>query len=174
MVAPTYTALHYDFFITDYRGYGKSTGAITSEQQLYDDAQQVYNELSKSYPEEKITILGYSLGTGVATWLASHNHPKRLILQAPYYNMSSLMKEHFPYIPTFILKYKLPTNELLPKVKCQILIFHGDCDGVIDCQQSIQLKPLLKQGEVYMLLKAQGHNRINANEEYLKVIESVP
>ncbi len=46
-VAKTYTSLHYDVFMLDYRGYGKSEGSIFSEEQLFQDNQAVYDELKK-------------------------------------------------------------------------------------------------------------------------------
>lgn len=79
-VAKSYTDLNYDVFIIDYRGFGKSEGAISSEKQLFDDNQIVYNKIKTLYKEQYITILGYSIGTGLATKLASDNNPRRLIL----------------------------------------------------------------------------------------------
>ena len=72
----------------DYRGYGKSGSKISSEAQLHRDMQTVYDYLKKMYPENHIIILGHSMGTGLAARLASKNHPKKLILQAPYYSVA--------------------------------------------------------------------------------------
>src|SRR5450432_4943736 len=72
-IAKTYTDLHYDLFMLDYRGYGKSGGAINSEGQLHKDMQVVYDSLKTMYNESKIIILGYSIGTGPAAKLASVN-----------------------------------------------------------------------------------------------------
>lgn len=82
-VAETYTDLNYDVFMLDYRGYGKSEGSISSQKQFYQDIQTVYNELKKKYSEEDIIVLGYSIGTGLASKIASSNNPKLLVLQAP-------------------------------------------------------------------------------------------
>ena len=109
-VARTYTALNYDVFLLDYRGYGKSEGAISGQKQLFDDIQIVYDSLKTMYPENKIVVLGYSIGTGAASWVASANNPKLLILQAPYYSLTDMMRHTYPIIPTFILKYKFQTN----------------------------------------------------------------
>ena len=42
----------YDFFMMDYRGFGKSRGKRT-EQKLYNDAQLLYKWLTEHYKEEK-------------------------------------------------------------------------------------------------------------------------
>jgi len=65
----------YDILIPDYRGYGKSDGYIYSESQLLEDAQKVYDWAVQHYNENQIILLGYSLGTGVASYLAAHNQP---------------------------------------------------------------------------------------------------
>lgn len=101
-VAKTYTDLNYDVFIFDYRSYGKSEGQINGQNQMFEDNQTAYDELKKKYSEEKIIVLGYSIGTGLASKLASTNNPKLLILQAPYYNLTDMMKQKFSLIPTFI------------------------------------------------------------------------
>jgi hypothetical protein len=82
-----YTSNNYDFFILDYRGYGKSQGKIAAEREFHNDIQIVYDSLKTIYDEKNITIIGYSIGTGPAAKLASANNPKRLILQAPYFNI---------------------------------------------------------------------------------------
>ncbi|MEL6674598.1 MAG: alpha/beta fold hydrolase, partial [Bacteroidota bacterium] len=55
----------YDFFMMDYRGFGKSTGKRT-EHILYSDAQHLYKWLLNTYEEEHIIIYGRSLGSGIA------------------------------------------------------------------------------------------------------------
>ena len=101
-VAKTFTDLQYDIFILDYPGFGKSDGKINNQKQLYADIQSVYAELTKNYQEETIVVLGYSIGTGIAAKLASINKPKLLILQAPYYSLTDMMKVSFPIVPTFL------------------------------------------------------------------------
>src|ERR1700761_3423759 len=50
-IADAYTAIHYDIFILDYRGYGKSEGEIESEEQIYSDVQEAYNTVKERYAE---------------------------------------------------------------------------------------------------------------------------
>jgi len=165
-VAKTYTDLNYDVFIIDYRSYGKSEGEIKSQNQLFEDNQTAYNQLTKIYNEDKIIVLGYSIGTGLASKLASTNNPKLLILQAPYYNLTDLMRQHFSFIPTFILKYKFATNEYLKNCKMPVVIFHGDQDEVIYYGSSLKLKNEFKHQDTLITLEGQGHNGMTNNENY--------
>jgi pimeloyl-ACP methyl ester carboxylesterase len=171
VVAKTYTSLHYDVFLLDYRSFGKSEGEINSDSQLHADIQIVYNELKKQYAEDKIIVLGYSIGTGFAAKVASVNHPKLLILQAPYYSMTDLVKHIYPIIPTFILKYKLETNEYLKSCKMPVVIFHGDQDKTIYYGSALKLKEEFKSGDTLIILKGQGHNGITYNPDYIKELK---
>lgn len=172
-VASTYTALNYDVFMLDYRGYGKSEGEITSQEQMFDDVETVYKNLLSRYNEDKIIVLGYSIGTCAATYVASINKPKMLILQAPYYNMVDMMKKVIPFVPTFILKYKFETNKFIPLCSMPIVIFHGDSDEVIPYGSSLKLKPLLKKSDTLITLHGQGHNGMSYLPQYIAEIDRI-
>jgi pimeloyl-ACP methyl ester carboxylesterase len=125
------------------------------------------------YDESKIIVLGYSIGSGPASKIAAENHPKLLILQAPYYNLPDLTNHIYPIIPTFILKYKFETNNFLPKCKMPVVIFHGDQDEIIYYGSSVKLKALMKAGDTLITLKGQGHNGMSSNSQYLREIKKI-
>ncbi len=172
-VARTYTNMNYDLFLLDYRGYGKSEGSITNQEELFSDLQTAYNEIRNRYDESKIIVLGYSIGTGPATKLASANNPKLLILQAPYYSLTDMMRRNYPVVPTFLLKYKFRTDNFIKDCKMPVVIFHGDRDEVIHYRSSLKLKELLKKTDTLITLKNQGHNGITDNPEYKVEIQKI-
>ena len=172
-VAKRYTDLNYDLYMLDYRGYGKSEGSIRSEEQLFEDVQVSYNEMKKKYNENSIIILGYSIGTGPATKIASVNQPKLLILQAPYYSLVDMMKQTYPIIPTFLLKYKFENYKYIKDCRMPVVIFHGDQDEVIYYNSSTKLKSKMKDADTLITLKGQAHNGITDNPEYLNAIEKI-
>lgn len=172
-VAKTYIDLNYDVFIIDYRSYGKSEGEINGQNQLFQDNQTAYNEMKKKYPEDKIIVLGYSIGTGLASQLAATNKPKLLILQAPYFNLTDMMKQTYPFVPTFLLKYKFATNEYLKDCKMPVVIFHGNKDEVIYYGSSIKLKKEFKQQDTLITLYGQGHNGMTSNEDYKTELKKI-
>lgn len=172
-ISQAYLDLGYDVFIIDYRGFGKSEGKIQTEKQFYEDAQVGYDFLTTKFPEKQIIIIGYSIGTGAASFLASKNSPKLLVLQAPYYNLSELASERFPFVPTALLKYRFENNQNLHDVNCPIAIFHGDKDNIIPYDKAKKLKILLDENDRYITLKGQNHNGINKNVVYLKELKSL-
>lgn len=172
-IASVYLKNNYDFFILDYRGYGKSQGKISSEKQLYKDIQTVYDSLITNYDEKNIVIIGYSIGTGPATQLASTNNPKMLILKAPYLNMTDLAHQYIKILPSFLIRYKFRINEYITKVKSPVILFHGNQDEVIYFGSSLKLKELLKPGDQLIILDGQKHNGINENEIYKAELKKI-
>jgi pimeloyl-ACP methyl ester carboxylesterase len=133
---------NYDILMPDYRGYGKSDGQIKSEKQLLNDVQKVYDYLSTRYDESKIVIVGYSLGTGMASYLAAQNNPSRLVLIAPYLSFYNLKDQWVRVIPDFLVKYPLNNQKYLKDVTCPITLFHGTSDEVIPYESSVTLAQL--------------------------------
>jgi len=165
-LADVYLKYNYDFFVLDYRGFGKSEGRIENESQLFNDIEIVYDSVAKMYSEDSIIVIGYSIGTCPAARLASVNSPRLLILQAPYYSLPDLARHMFWIIPSFVVKYKLRTYEYLEKTKCPVIVFHGDKDEVIYYKSSLKLQKHFKQGDKLITLKGQGHNEINHNVDF--------
>lgn len=172
-IAQTYTDLNYDIFVLDYRGYGKSDGSISSEQQFYDDVQTAYDHLKERCPEDRIVIIGYSIGTGPAAWLASGNRPKLLVLQAPYYSLVDLMKRLYPFVPAFLLQYKFETYRYVEKTGAPVVLFHGNLDEIIYHGSSEKLKAHLKPTDSVIILEGQGHNGMNENPAYKKELAGI-
>lgn len=172
-VAKTYTDLKYDVFMLDYRGYGKSEGSIDGQSQFFQDIQTAYDKLKSKYTEDKIIVLGYSIGTGLAAKVASTNNPRLLILQAPYYSLTDMMRHTYPIIPTFILKYKFETDDYIMSCKMPVIIFHGDQDEVVYYGSSLKLQKEFKKQDTLITLPGQGHNGMTDNSDYQTEIQKI-
>lgn len=170
-VAKTYNDLGYDAFILDYRSYGKSEGTISSQEELFDDIEVAYLELMKNFSEDKIIVIGYSLGTGLAAHLCQTKNPKMLILQAPYTSMVDMKNLNYPFIPSFILKYKLETTKYLKNCKSPIVLFHGINDELIPCKFSKNIQ-IETKANLY-LLENQGHNDMTNHPIYQEKIKEI-
>ena len=117
--APLYLDNGYDILFFDYRNYGKSDGEYCNTEELLNDSEAVYNFIKQQYQEDNIIVLGYSLGSGLATYVASINNPKMLILNAPYYSWKTLVADEIaPPIPQYLIKYDIPTFSFIEAVKC--------------------------------------------------------
>lgn len=167
-VANTFVSNNYDCFILDYRGYGKSQGHISNENQLYRDINIVYQDFLTRYSEEDVIVVGYSIGTGPSAQLASINNPKRLILQAPYNNIATWLKSHYLFVPSFLIRYKLTTDKYIVNVTAPITIFHGDQDKIIPYECSLKLSKMFTQKDELIKLTGLGHLDFCKNLNYIK------
>lgn len=159
--AVNFTRNHYEVWMPDYPGFGKSTGVI-SEAGLYEEALQVYKLARARYKPEQIIIYGKSLGTGIAAQLASVRDCKKLILETPYYSFTSLTRIVFWMYPVdLLLHYKMRTYEYLTKVTAPLSIFHGTNDGVIPYFNAARLKSVLKPRDEFITIEGGSHNDLN-------------
>ncbi|MCF6295790.1 MAG: lysophospholipase [Flavobacteriaceae bacterium] len=165
---------NYDVLVMDYRTYGKSSGTL-SEQALYNDAQLCYDYLLKHYQESEITIYGRSIGTGMATHLASGNQPNRLILEAPFYSLADVAKHRFPVFPVKrLLKYNFPSYQYIQDVKCPIIIFHGTEDNVIPYTSGENLyNSIVQKEKLFFTIENGGHNNLMEFDSYRKQIQKI-
>jgi alpha-beta hydrolase superfamily lysophospholipase len=165
--ANVYTAQNFDILYLNYRGYGKSDGEIKSENQLFADAQIVYDDLKTKYAESKIILAGISVGTGIATYIASKNNPKSLKLIAPYSSFENLLNEKMKWVPSLVWKYELNTIEFLTEVKCPVTIFHGEDDRMIPIHHAELLKDNFPKIKL-VSFKGYGHTNF-LKEEIFKI-----
>jgi pimeloyl-ACP methyl ester carboxylesterase len=174
-LAPIYQQLGYDVFMLDYRGYGKSAGAITSQKQLLADVEAAYQQVAADYAAGSVVIAGYSLGTGPATWLATRHQPRLLLLHAPYYSMATMAAHTiavWPLLPGWLLRYPLPTNEFIRYVKAPIVLVHGDHDQLIPYASSVRLQALQPRARLLTVPSA-GHNGLLATLTYQRAIAAL-
>ncbi|HEX4958371.1 MAG TPA: alpha/beta hydrolase [Lacibacter sp.] len=170
---PSFTRNGYEVWMMDYPGYGKSTGEPT-EQRFYSDALLLYKMAEKQFSSDSIIFYGKSLGTGVATELASHAGGKRLILETPYYSLPSLASAFLPIYPTSsMLQYKFSVHEYLTYVQMPVTIFHGTEDGVIPYKNAEMLKPFLKSGDEFITIEKGEHNDLSTFNLYQQKLDSV-
>lgn len=163
----------YDFFMIDYRGFGKSSGE-RNEPTLYNDAQTVYKWLKTQYREEHIVLYGRSLGSGIAARLASWNQPRMLILDSPYYSFLYQIKLYAFWLPLkWLLRYKLRTDQFLTGVHCPVFILHGDRDRLIPYKQGRMLHELIPHRSRLLTIDGGGHNNLPDLPQYHELLYQI-
>ena len=168
-----FTKNEYDCLILDYRGYGKSEGKIKSQKRFLKDVNSVYQDLLKLYTEDNIIVVGSSIGTCPAAYVAANNQPSKLILKAPYNNMNYMRKLYYSWLPKFGLRYPLQTDEFVSKTKTSITIFHGDNDLLIPFECSKELEKLFDGDDELIMLKGQGHGGMSVHPDYISNIKRI-
>jgi len=149
----------YDFIVYDYRGFGKSPGQIDTSN-IYSDPIKMYEIITSEYKGKKIIVLGRSMGTNFATYVAATKKPDGLVLDAPFYSMLDMACLTKPYIPRVliekILKYPMRTNQFIKKVDCPIIVFHGTVDKTVPYCESVRLFDIIKHKPKTQFVKLEG------------------
>lgn len=133
--------LGFSSLIFDYRGYGCSTGK-PSEQGSYRDAQAAYRYLldQRQIKAASIVMFGRSLGGGVASWLAAHEHGAGLILESTFSSVPDLGAELYPWLPIrWLTRIKFASIERIDAVDMPILFIHSQDDEVVPFHHSERL-----------------------------------
>ena len=173
--AEDFTKSNYDILMMDYRQFGKSTGEM-SEKAFHSDARYIYEWAKKRFPENEIIIYGRSLGTGIATRLASETNPKMLLLETPYYSLIDVGMSYLPIIPfDFLLRYKMRTDLFIKQVSCPIHLFHGLKDEIVPYKSSLKLATLLnkKPSEILTTIPNGKHKNLGEFREYQVALEKI-
>lgn len=164
-----YSRTKFDLFMIDYRGFGKSTGTIESEAQLHADARRAFDLVARQYAGKKIILYGRSLGTGLASKLASEVKADLTVLVSPYSSILDLGKQFYPWLPDFVSRYPMRSDLWLPQAKSPVFILHGDRDTLIPLSHAQKLKALHTAAELLVVENAE-HNDIHKFPKYLDAL----
>jgi pimeloyl-ACP methyl ester carboxylesterase len=163
--AVDFTTLGYDVLMTDYRGYGKSEGT-PNEEDFYKDAQTILQWSHDNIESKRLIIYGRSLGSAVASNLASTANPDLLILETPFEKLSGALY----FLPS---RYDFPNQAFLPKVKCRKIFIHGTDDWVVPLASAVKLKPFLNDNDRFIFIEGGSHNNLREFAEYHKTLKEV-
>lgn len=142
-----------------YPGYGGNPGT-PSEETLYLVAQANYDWLvAGGYPADRIVIVGQSLGTGVATWLASRNAAAGLILEAAYTGMDDMAQRQFPILPAkLLIKDRYRSIDRMDQIDMPLSWIHGTADELIPFAMGRELFDAAREPKIARPIENGGHN----------------
>ena len=116
-------------YLVNYRGYGGSTGR-PSETALVGDAEAIYDQIAIQH--DRIIVMGRSLGTGVATALASVRPVAGVVLVTPYDSIANVGAGRYPWLPVrWLIKDSYDSAARMPKVKAPVLVLVAQHDESI-------------------------------------------
>lgn len=166
-----------NFAVFDYPAYGKSEGKCTDDSILAFSL-DVYDELIKI--TDNIIVLGYSVGTGPACYLASERDVDSLILYAPYADGTNLYNNvidifHGPMKK--LVTFNIDTVANAASVRCPVLILASDEDELIPYESSLRLRDKFGGMCTFIKIPEITHNQFFASslvkDETAKFIEEV-
>ncbi len=151
-----------------YRGFANSEGS-PSQDALYADANTLFDRVRNQH--KHIDVLGRSLGTGPAVYLAAQREARRLILTTPYDGIALSAEKAYPWLPvSLILKDPFPSFRFAPKVEEKTLVILAKDDQKIPYQSSKNLIDAFATKPEVITLRGTTHSAIVRHPLYLKTI----
>lgn len=144
----------------DYPGYGKCEGKPT-EAGCYDAAEAAYRWLTTAakIPENRVVLLGESLGGGVAVELATRHDHRALVLVFTFTSLPAAAKYHFPFLPVHMLmRTRFDNLSKIGQCRRPVFIAHGTTDGVIPFSQGETLFAAANAPKEFLRLDGVGHD----------------
>jgi len=171
--APDLTKYGYDVLMIDYRGYGKSDGS-PSEEALYADASVVWSWVQAKGYQGELIFYGRSLGSAVASQLASVHEPALLILETPFDEIRGVVDPMWlPLARLLPIRSVFSNKEHLRSVKCRKVVLHGTDDRIVPLASAKGLIPLLDDERDFVIIPGGGHRNLRSFPQYQDTILSL-
>ncbi len=156
-------------YLLNYRGYGGSSGT-PSEAAIMEDAVLLYDDVARRHPQ--VAVIGRSLGSGVATWVASQRDAWKVVLVTPYDSIEDVAKKEYPFAPvSLLLRDKYRSIDNVPGIRAPVLVLLADIDNVIPRAHSMNLIGSFPIEQVTVrVLPDTTHNTIGSAADYFLLI----
>ena len=161
----------YSLYLVNYRGYGGSTGKPT-EAGLFADALAIYDHVRMRHPQT--SVLGRSLGSGVAVYLASQRPVDRLVLVTPFDSLLNVARTHFRILPSgLLLKDRYESASRAPAIAAPVLTVIAEHDEIIPRARSQALVEAFRPEQVRVtVIDGAQHNTLDAAPQYLASVRA--
>jgi uncharacterized protein len=159
-------------YLLNYRGYGGSSGS-PSESALFADALALYDKIRTNHHE--IVVVGRSLGSGVAVYLASQRPVARLVLVTPYDSLQDVAARHYPFFPVrWLLLDKFESSKHAKQVTAPTLVVAAEHDEIIPRASTRALVTRFRDGVATLkVIPGAGHNTISEKPEYISLLKGL-
>lgn len=152
-------------YLVNYRGYGGSTGHPT-EAGLFADALAIHDFVRAKHGS--VAVIGRSLGSGVAMYLASVRAVDRLALVTPFDSLANVAQRHYPLLPVaLLLRDKYQSVKRAAAIDTPTLILAAQHDEIIPRVHAERLAAAFPPARARMaVVPDTGHNSIGMSPFY--------
>jgi pimeloyl-ACP methyl ester carboxylesterase len=168
-----FLAAGFDALVFDYRGYGASSGGA-SEEHLYEDAHLAYGYLvHEGVAPNHLLVVGHSLGTAVATEVASRQESAGLVLAAPFASLPDAMHMRVPWLPVSLLRWtreRFDSESRIADVSAPTLFVVASADQIVPAASSRTLYESAREQKTWVEVPG-GHNDVFRSSEFQVALE---
>ncbi len=153
--------LGFSVLAIDYRGFGKSTAMLPSEEMAYEDARAAWDWLAQRHPQRPRYIFGHSLGGAIAIDLAARVEDERgTIVEGTFTSIpdvaSSFRWGWLPVGPLITRRFEAVNK--VPRIGSPLLVVHGSQDRLIPSDLGRRLYEAATGPKRFMLVEGGSHH----------------
>ena len=154
----------FSYLFVDYPGYGLNEGRA-HYLNMYRQSLSIFDYAAAlpNVDSSRIVVMGFSLGTGSAVYLAANRPVAGLILATPFASGYDLYNNVIPIFfgpMRLLVRHKFPSYRYAPYVTCPVLVIASRRDEIVPFASSERLAGLFP-GEVdFMILDNAPHNYV--------------
>lgn len=140
----------------DYPGYGLPQGK-PSEKEVYRSADAAYRYLTgeKGFAPENITVLGFSIGSGTACYLAEKYPVGGLVFQCGFTSAPRTVTR-----ARILIQDPFPNIRRIRNIKCPKLFLHGDADKIVPYALGQKVFEAAPEPKQFIGIPGAGHNDV--------------
>lgn len=151
-------------YLLAYRGYGASDGS-PNETALFADALALFDQVHARY--SRVAVVGRSLGSGVACYVAFKRPVERLALVTPFDSLAAVAQAQYPLLPVrWLILDRYESSRYLPKYHGPLLILRAGQDQLVPVASTNRLMATLSRPPTVVTFAAAGHNNISDDPAY--------
>lgn len=152
-------------YLLAYRGYGASDGAPSSTL-LKADAVALFDHVRAAHPAQPISVIGRSLGSGVASHVAGLRPVHRLALVTPFDNLRAVAASHYRFVPVrWLMREEFDSVAALRDAGMPVLIVRAGRDTVVPAERTRALLASLPHAREVVIDDA-THDSISGDPGY--------
>jgi alpha-beta hydrolase superfamily lysophospholipase len=170
--------LGFSVFAVDYRGFGKSTDVMPTEQLAYEDAEAAWEYLARLAPDRPRYVVGHSLGGAIAAELARRRPEVHgLVLEATFTSISDMVRySPYSYLPVdLILTQHFDTLSKVSDIRVPVLVVHGTEDRVVPFDMGLKLFDAIKAPKRFIKVDGGTHHNLSyvAFDQYREALKQL-
>ena len=172
MLSHIRSTLSINIIAPEFAGYGIYSGYPT-EGQLFNDAVNVFDYMvdNMNISPNNIIIFGRSLGTSIATHLASRRTCTSLILISPFLSIRHMIRDILGRFISFAIRDRFKSGDYIQEVKSPILIIHGQIDSIIKYYHATELYNRTTAPCELILPENMEHNEFDFYHEFSEPLQ---
>ena len=162
----------FDVAVIDWPGFGISEGKPTDDA-IRDTSAAIYRYFNAKSDIRRIYLMGYSFGTGPATYVASQYNVDGLVLIAPYESAFDLYNSKTPvfYGPMkLLISFHMAEGDYAENVSTQPLLIMSDSDTVIPNKYSLAVQKHFPNGADLFTASGVSHGDLMTSDAVLEAI----